>query len=116
MSNLNLPAMDYANLCKLANKGTKWVKIGYQTWVRRDEESDHVVKVKHHNSIIANVSETKTVFNNHGYHTKTTADRLNRIVFANTGLHIGITNYQMVVRNKYGEAPMNSGDNIIYNK
>lgn len=114
MSNLKMPAMDYANLRKLTGLRGSWTKIAYKTWVRMTD--DATVEVKHHNSVIANVSATKTVFNNHGYHTKTTADRLNRIVFANTGLHIGITNYQMVVRNKHGEAPMNSGDNILYNK
>lgn len=103
MSNLKLPAMDYANLCKLANKGTKWVKIGYKTWVRRDEESGHVVKIKHHNSIIANVSATKVWLYHHDYHTRTTANRLDRILFANAGFHVGIKGGLLEVRYPNGE-------------
>lgn len=114
MTNLKLPELDYANLLKLADKGSEWVKIGYQTFVRRDTESSHVVCVRHFNSTIAWVSAAKTVFNNQGYQSRTTADRLDRILYPNTGWRVGITNGEMVLRND-GEMPVTAGDNIIYN-
>lgn len=116
MSNLKLPAMDYHNLRQLANAGNgeAWTKIAYQTWIRRDGAEIHV---KHHNSVIARVSLTKTVIDNHGYHTTTTANRLDRIVYANTGMHVCIRNFQMVLRYDGTNTirPID-GEKTIYNK
>lgn len=115
MSNLKLPAMDYANLRKLTGLRGTWTKIAYQTWVRMAD--DATVEVKHHDSIIARVSLTKTVIDNHGYHTVTTANRLNRIVYANTGMYVCIHQREMKVRYSGTNTmrPVN-GEVTLYNK
>lgn len=115
MSNLKLPEMNYSNLAKLTGIRGTWTKIGYKTFIRMAD--NRTVEVKHFDSVIAQVSLTKTVIDNHGYHTSTTANRLNRIVFANTGMHVQIKNREMVVR--YPDSDVTRpvvGEIHLYNK
>lgn len=99
MSNLNLPEMDYYTLRQIANSdrnsGKPWAKIGYQTWIRRD--GAHVL-VKHHDTVIADISQTAVKLFHEGYHSSTTANRMNRILYANCGHHVGIKNGSLEVR------------------
>ena len=117
MSNLKLPELTYESLCELANKGDRWVKIGYETHVRRDAESPHVVKIRHHSTVIANVSATKVVLYHGGYHSRTTADRLNRILYPNCGHHVGMKNGSLEVRYpKDGTTTSLCNGDIFYTK
>jgi len=116
MSNLKLPSLEYANLLKLASAGESWVKIGYETYVRRDSESSHVVKVRHHSTVIANVSATKVQAFSGGYHSTTTANRLNRIIYPNCGFHIGIKNGALEIRYGHNETMPFKDGQIFYTK
>lgn len=99
MSNLKLPDISYSNLVQIA--GDDWKKIAYETYAKRVPNYERgltAVYVRHFNSTIAIVLPDVVVVDNHGYHTRTTANRLNEIVFSNTGHHIGITKGVMVFR------------------
>ena len=116
MSNLKLPALDYANLIKLANNGDTWVKIGYQTSVRREPGNFAAVQLRHHDTVIATVTSTHTIVTHGGYHSKTTADRLNRVVYANTGFHIGIKNFELEIRYGHNESMRLPAEQSFYNR
>ena len=113
MSNLNLPEMDYYTLRQIANSdrnsGKPWVKIGYQTFIRLD--GSHVL-VRHHDTVIADISTTQVYLYHGGYHSPTTANRLNKILFANCGFHVGIKNRTLEVRypNTDTRKPLLNGD------
>lgn len=99
MSNLKLPAMDYYSLRQVANdeknSGKHWIKIAYQTFIRRD--GAHVL-VKHHETVIADISQTAVKLYHEGFHTRTTANRLNHILYSNCGHHVGMKNGHLEVR------------------
>ncbi|ABE67743.1 hypothetical protein Wildcat_163 [Mycobacterium phage Wildcat] len=121
MTNLQLPAMTYANLHALANGSRTWVKIAYATWVRETTEGHAVpvpaIEVRHHNTVIAIVSSRQTWVSNGGYVTRTTANRLDRILFANTGIHVGIKNGSMEFRYRDGRTlPWLNSDYAFYHK
>lgn len=116
MSNLKLPSLEYANLLKLANAGESWVKIGYQTWVRRNSEHSVRVDIRHHDTTIATVNATVVVVSHRNYHTSTTANRLNKIVFENCGFWVGIKDGRLELRFKEGKAiPLPDGQ-VLYTK
>lgn len=100
MSNLKLPEMDYFTLRQIANDPDSkvvggWIKLAYQTWIRRD--GAHVL-VKHHDTVIADISQTAVKLFHEGHHSSTTANRMNRILYANCGHHVGIKNGSLEVR------------------
>lgn len=113
MSNLKLPAMDYANLRKLAlaRPDKFWVPIAYQTWVAL---VDNKVQVKHHDTVIATVDSTKVVVTHGGYHTRTTANRLNAIVYANCGFWVGIKRGELELRFRNSNSlPLEDGQELF---
>lgn len=80
MSNLKLPEMSLKNLLKLAPSDGDWKKIANATWIRRQGDIDPYVEVKHHHTIIASINAKVLMVTNGGFHTLTTAKRLNQIV------------------------------------
>ena len=115
MSNLKLPAMEYANLRKLAlaRPDKFWVPIAYKTWVAL---VDNRVQVKHHDTVIATVDSTKVIVTHRGYHSSTTANRLNKIVYQNCGFWVGIKNGSLELRFKDGKPlPLPDGQ-VLYTK
>lgn len=116
MSNLKLPAMDYANLRKLAlaRPDKVWVPIAYRTWVHLAQHD--TVEVKHHDTVIASINRDMVEVTHGGYHTRTTANRLNAIVYANCGFWVGIKNGRLELRFKEGKAiPLPDGQ-VLYTK
>jgi hypothetical protein len=124
MSNLKLPEMSFTNLRELLVKNDaldgQWVKLAYATFIRK-ADVNNAIEIRHHNSIIATVSLTDTIIDPHGFHTATTANRLNKIVYANTGMHVCLRypqkNYQLYVRYAGTDTmrPIN-GPTKLYNK
>ena len=113
MSNLKLPSLEYANLRKLAlaRPDKFWVPIAYKTWVAL---VDNRVQVKHHDTVIATVDSTKVVVTHGGYHTRTTANRLNAIVYANCGFWVGIKNGELELRFRGGSSkPLKDGHKLF---
>ena len=98
MSNLQLPVMSYENLSAL--KVGKTGKIGYATHIDQD---DKAVTVFHHGHPIALLTPNCIELNNRGYHTRTTADRLNRVATANGAGHVRIRDGVMQFVNNDGE-------------
>lgn len=76
MTNLNLPDMGFDNLSRLA--GTELKKVAYATFIRRVD--DGAVKVMHHSTVIAEISDGFVEIHTAGYNSKTTAHRLNAIL------------------------------------
>ena len=114
MSNLKLPEMDYYTLRQIAdNPDSKvvgeWIKLAYQTFILRD--GAHVL-VKHHDTVIADISQTEVKLYHEGFHSPTTANRLNRILYANCGHHVGLKDRTLQVRypNTGTTAPLLNGD------
>lgn len=105
MSNLKLPTMSYESLFKLAPTNGDWKKIAYATFVRRGTIGGSVIQVKHHETVIANLTKEFFEIHNGGYNTPTTANRLNRIVRDNgiTDRWVGIKQYSMRVSDKDGK-------------
>ena len=87
MSNLQLPTMSYENLSTLSVGSSG--KIGYATHIDRDEERERIT-VFHHGHPISIIGRDWVTLDNCGYHTRTTADRLNRIATANGIGRVGI--------------------------
>ena len=115
MSNLKLPKMDYYHLREMANDPERkltadgWIKIAYQTFIRRD--GAHVL-VKHHDTVIADISTTYVYLYHGGFHSPTTSNRLNRILWENCGINVGLRNRALEVRYRDGSksVPLRDGD------
>lgn len=76
MSNLKLPNMDYMSLINMLDKED--IKtVAYQTRVMRFYDE---ITVRHWNSNIATIRTWSLFIDTHGYNTKTTTFRLNRIL------------------------------------
>lgn len=85
MSNLNLPRMTYANLATLTKGRIDRVSIAYKTTVERSNSgglrgSWDLFLVRHHGNPIAEIGPDFFTIDNGGWNSRTTADRLNRIV------------------------------------
>lgn len=82
MSNLNLPAMTYTTLNAMLHnawlKGKDRVTIAYETTIQWGHNNS--VIVRHHNNQIAAITPDAFTLDNAGWDTRTTADRLNRIL------------------------------------
>lgn len=110
MSNLHLPKMTFITLNGMlqnaALKGQSTVKIAYETTI--EYATDGNVVVKHHHNPIAHIGRTWFTLSHAGWHSKTTAHRLHRILIDNQAepvmfegskrFGIGITDRRMVVR------------------
>lgn len=101
MSNLKLPDMSYSSLIELtSDSGDKWKKIAYATFIRRCPVHSSEVMVKHHDSVIATINGGAIEMDNHGYHSSTTSNRLNKIARDNDlEFFIAIRNFEMVLLN-----------------
>jgi hypothetical protein len=96
MTNLKMPNMSYDNLRELleGSRG-KTKKIAYATHARLSEGG--VVYVYHHGNTIAAVQPDRVSMSNAGYHTKTTAHRLDLIAYANGVGRVRIRDFTMRV-------------------
>ena len=83
MSNLNLPRMTYVTLNGMLHnayaRGNNVVKLAYETTASRGQ-GGNVVVVYHHGNQIADIGENYFTLDNAGWHSRTTADRLNAIL------------------------------------
>ena len=89
MSNLKLPNLSYNNLKALA-AGRYAKTIAYATTAT---DSDDFITVSHHGNEIADVRENDVTLLTAGWHSQTTAARLNRLLMdnvANTPYRVGI--------------------------
>ena len=84
MSNLNLPRMTYANLATLTRGRIDRVKLAYETTVERMRASNgaswDVFLIRHHGNAIAEIGPDYFTLDNGGWNSRTTADRLQRIL------------------------------------
>lgn len=111
MSNLKLPKMSFYNLNRLL--GNRWSEtLAYATTAERD--GDRTILVRHHGNAIATISDDVVTLSTAGWHSRTTANRLNAILAALElpgRYSIGITQYVMVLREFHGnkkiEIPFN---------
>lgn len=92
MSNLKLPTMTIENLKKVRPRDGR---IGYKTNIMWNENRTKV-GIYHHNSLIAVIDESGYAgherivsISNAGWASKTTVDRLNRILIENTSGYYG---------------------------
>lgn len=92
MSNLKLPGMTIANLKRVRKTDGP---IGYKTDIMWNADKTKV-GIYHHNSLIAVIDESGTKGHRRivsvstaGWHSKTTIDRLNRILYQNTNGYYG---------------------------
>lgn len=93
MTNLKLPSLNYPELAELLrNRGSWEVTIGYKTKATLWHTSPGYpeIEVLHHGNEIASIEPYKIWLSNAGWHSATTADRLNRIAKDN-GLPIRVT-------------------------
>ena len=83
MSNLNLPRMTYVTLNGMLRnayaRGNNVVKLAYETTASRWQDSN-VVVIYHHGNQIAEIGENHITLDNAGWHSRTTANRLNAIL------------------------------------
>lgn len=89
MSNLNLPNMSYDSLIN-----RKPGKIAYETHLahKRHGVTGEVLEcqVRHHGSLIARIRKNEIEISNSGWHSPTTANRLNTIALDNRAGAVGI--------------------------
>ena len=82
MSNLTLPRMTYVTLNGMLHnadlRGNRTVKLAYETTASRGQDGN--VVVYHHGNPIAEIGEDYFTLDNAGWHSRTTADRLNAIL------------------------------------
>lgn len=89
MSNLKLPNLSYSNL-KALTGGRYGKTIAYATTAT---DSDTLITVSHHGNEIADVSADSVILMTAGWHSQTTAARLNRLLvdnLSNTPYRVGI--------------------------
>lgn len=113
MSNLNLPKMSFDNLNRLLGNRTAKT-LAYATTAERD--GDRTIIVRHHGNAIATISDDVVTLSTAGWHSRTTANRLNAILAALElpGRYgIGITQGQMVLREFHGKKPIETPFNRI---
>lgn len=82
MTNLKLPPLTYDSLSAIL----AWQpcsKIGYATTIERDYRYKDVISIVHHGSVIADVAPNEVFLRKVGYHSQTTAHRLNRVCVDN---------------------------------
>lgn len=84
MSNLNLPRMTYVNLAKLTRGRIDRVKLAYETTAERIQASNgaswDTFLIRHHGNAIAEIGPDYMTLDNGGWNSRTTADRLQRIL------------------------------------
>jgi hypothetical protein len=80
MSNLKLPKMDYATLKALLSVSAGRT-IGYATTISWGDSD--VIEIHHHGNLIAEISPAGLFVTNAGWDSKTTIDRLRRIMHDN---------------------------------
>lgn len=82
MSNLNLPKMTYATIAGMLDRsGRESVKLAFKTTAERYPlPNNPSVVVSHHKSGIAIIGRHAITLTNAGWHSRTTADRLNAIL------------------------------------
>lgn len=85
MSNLNLPRMTYTTLRGMTDnsiaRGNEfgYVKLAYETTAEKVWGKDTIV-IRHHGNPIAEIGPDFFTLDNAGWHSRTTSDRLNRIL------------------------------------
>lgn len=84
MSNLTLPKMTYDTLRGMLSnarlKGGYKVKIAYETTIEFSSMQDQTIIVKHHGNPIAEIGRDFFTITGAGWNSRTTADRLNKIL------------------------------------
>ncbi len=105
MSNLKLPNLSYSNLQEILSTKSR-VRIAYATEVMRayvgKQES---MVLLHHDNIIASMPDADTLYiDNHGWHSRTTAQRIDRILMDNgfgPQVRVGIRQGEMATLDGY---------------
>jgi hypothetical protein len=82
VTNLKLPPLTYDSLSQIL-AWQPWSKIGYATTIERDYRYKEVISIVHHGAVIADVSPGEVFLRQVGYHSQTTAHRLNRVCVDN---------------------------------
>lgn len=85
MSNLSLPKMTHVTLTNMLlnaeAKGKRGpLKIAYETTIERTPGTNHNILVRHHGNPIADIGPDFFTLDNAGWHSVTTANRLNHIL------------------------------------
>lgn len=81
MSNLNLPKLTYANLATLTRGRIDRVKLAYETTAERSTYGTwDTFLIRHHGNVIAEIGPDSFTLDNAGWNSRTTADRLHRIL------------------------------------
>lgn len=88
MTNLKMPSLKYDDLINRKNG-----RLGYATTLTHGNPG--TVIVSHHGSPIATLTPDTVTLDNHGYHSNTTAHRLNLISHAHGLGWVGIKNGEM---------------------
>ncbi len=80
MSNLNLPKMTYGTLSAMVRDSRNYqAELAYKTTAEYGD-GGHTVVIRHHGNPIAEIGEHFFTLDNAGWHSRTTSDRLNRIL------------------------------------
>lgn len=114
MSNLNLPTLTVANLNNLRHNDNRrnlaFATVSHRFW--DDNSADYGYMIQHHRSIIADIRLDRIAIGNAGWHSRTTADRLNRVLRHN-GVpgHVRILQGRMILEWQGEKLPF---DNINY--
>lgn len=98
MSNLKLPRMSFDNLATMKFPASG--KIAHNTWIRRFPDC---VEVIYHATVIAIIYRDNVVISNGGWHTVTTANRLNAITRDNGMGYVNIRQGEMFYTPKGGK-------------
>lgn len=98
MSNLKLPNMSYTALKNMHIPRSG--KIAYATTLETHTEEPETLIVRHHGNPIAVIAPWSVTVDNCGWHTVTTANRIDRILFDNgTKFRCAIKGGRMILRN-----------------
>lgn len=104
MSNLNLPNMSYESL-----RDTPAGKLAYATTLTHVQGSDtgHFLEcqVRHHGNLIARIRKDEIEISNCGWHSPTTANRLNKVAVDNRAGSVGIKDGMMEFFNAWTRGP-----------
>jgi len=112
MSNLNLPKLTYGNLTKLIDVSKRdRIKLAYETTAERTPYG--TIGIRHHGNPIADIGPDHFTLDNAGWNSRTTSDRLNRILRDNNADYYMISIKQgIMVLTEYHQ-PIQTGDRKV---
>ena len=112
MSNLNLPKLTYGNLTKLIDASKRdIITLAYKTTAEYFRNG--AVLIRHHGNPIAEIALDYFTVDNAGWNSRTTSDRLNRVLRDNNADHYTISIKQgAMILTEYHE-PIQTGNRAI---